>query len=103
MSPITTMTGNAMVPSRLLVFPSSLLSTHTLPEHPEQAAAQGRAAPVPVMIGTTSAEYLTHSRMHPHLTYHDLVPLLDHVCVLWVQAEKPWSNATAMHCPSTAP
>lgn len=53
------------------------IDPHTLPEHPEQAAAQGRAAPVPVMIGTTSAEYLTHSRMHPHLTYHDLVPLLD--------------------------
>ena len=54
-----------------------VIDSHTLPYHPEQAAAQGRVAPVPVMIGTTSAEYLTHSRMHPHLTYHDLVPMLD--------------------------
>ncbi|MFT9015526.1 MAG: carboxylesterase family protein [Acetobacter sp.] len=54
-----------------------VIDPHTLPCHPEQAATQGRVAPVPVMIGTTSAEYLTHSRMHPHLDYQDLVPLLD--------------------------
>jgi para-nitrobenzyl esterase len=54
-----------------------VIDPQTLPCHPELAAAQGRIVPVPVMIGTTSAEYLTHSRMHPHLTYDDLVPLLD--------------------------
>lgn len=54
-----------------------VIDPHTLPCHPEQAAAQGGVAPVPVMIGTTSAEYLTHSRMHPNLTHHDLPTLLD--------------------------
>ncbi|GBQ20717.1 carboxylesterase/lipase family protein [Gluconacetobacter sacchari] len=49
----------------------------TLPMHPEQAAITGRVMPVPVMIGTTSAEYLTHSTAHPHLSLDDTIRLLD--------------------------
>lgn len=37
----------------------------SLPEHPETAAAAGRTAPVPMMIGCTTAEYLTHSSVLP--------------------------------------
>jgi para-nitrobenzyl esterase len=33
----------------------------SLPEHPEAAAAAGRTAPVPMMIGCTTGEYVTHS------------------------------------------
>ncbi|WP_331000135.1 carboxylesterase/lipase family protein [Acetobacter garciniae] len=54
-----------------------VIDPHTLPYPPEQAVTMGGVAPIPVMIGTTSAEYLTHSRMHPHLTYNALAPLLD--------------------------
>lgn len=39
----------------------------SLPEHPEAAAAEGRAAPVPMMIGCTSAEYLVHSTAQPDM------------------------------------
>ncbi|HEY4200378.1 MAG TPA: carboxylesterase family protein [Devosiaceae bacterium] len=37
----------------------------TLLEHPENAAAAGGTMPVPMMIGCTSAEYLTHSSILP--------------------------------------
>lgn len=37
----------------------------SLPEHPETAAEAGRTMPVPMMIGCTSAEYLTHSTILP--------------------------------------
>lgn len=37
----------------------------SLLEHPEAAAAAGRTMPVPMMIGCTSAEYLTHSTVLP--------------------------------------
>jgi para-nitrobenzyl esterase len=37
----------------------------SLPEHPEEAAAAGRTVQVPMMIGCTSAEYLTHSSILP--------------------------------------
>ncbi|KKB12178.1 carboxylesterase [Devosia geojensis] len=37
----------------------------SLLEHPEAAAAAGRTMPVPMMIGCTSAEYLTHSTILP--------------------------------------
>lgn len=37
----------------------------SLPLHPEAAAAQGLTAPVPMMIGCTTAEYLTHSTVLP--------------------------------------
>lgn len=37
----------------------------SLPEHPETAAAAGRIAQVPMMIGCTTAEYLTHSSILP--------------------------------------
>lgn len=47
----------------------------TLPAHPEKAVL----APVPMMIGTTTAEYLTHSTALPaaELTYEDVAALLD--------------------------
>lgn len=37
----------------------------SLPEHPDVAAAAGRTAPVPMMIGTTTSEYFTHSTVLP--------------------------------------
>lgn len=37
----------------------------SLPEHPEAAAAAGRVTRVPMMIGCTSGEYLTHSSVLP--------------------------------------
>lgn len=37
----------------------------SLPEHPEIAAVAGRTAQVPMMIGCTTAEYLTHSTVLP--------------------------------------
>jgi para-nitrobenzyl esterase len=39
----------------------------SLLEHPETAAEAGRTMPVPMMIGTTSAEYLTHSSVLPEI------------------------------------
>lgn len=39
----------------------------SLPEHPEAAAAAGRTAPVALMIGCTSAEYLVHSTAQPEM------------------------------------
>lgn len=49
----------------------------TLLEHPETAAAAGRIARVPMMIGCTSAEYLTHSSVLPaELDYAGAASLL---------------------------
>lgn len=49
----------------------------SLPVHPETAALQGRTAPVPMMIGCTTAEYLTHSTALPErIDYSDAARLL---------------------------
>lgn len=49
----------------------------SLLEHPETAAAAGRVAQVPMMIGCTTAEYLTHSSILPaDLDYADAASLL---------------------------
>lgn len=49
----------------------------SLPLHPEDAAAKGQCLAVPVMIGTTSAEYLTHSTALGDLSWADAIRLLD--------------------------
>lgn len=49
----------------------------SLPEHPECAAAAGRTAPVPMMIGCTTAEYLTHATAQPEMDF-DLCAALLH-------------------------
>ncbi len=41
-----------------------VLGGRSLPEHPEAAAAAGRLAPVPMMIGCTTGEYVTHATAH---------------------------------------
>lgn len=49
----------------------------SLPLHPEVAAARGTATPVPLVIGSTSSEYLTHATVHPDdLTAEDAAVLL---------------------------
>lgn len=49
----------------------------TLPLHPEAAAAQGLTAPVPMMTGCTTGEYLTHSTVLPAtLDFHGAAALL---------------------------
>lgn len=49
----------------------------SLLEHPDAAAEAGRTMPVPMMIGTTSAEYLTHSTVLPtELTFEAAADLL---------------------------
>ncbi|PZU25601.1 MAG: carboxylesterase [Shinella sp.] len=53
----------------------------SLPEHPEAAAAAGRTAPVPMMIGCTTAEYLTHATAQPEMDF-DLCAALLHERVL---------------------
>ncbi|KXV35928.1 carboxylesterase [Gluconobacter thailandicus] len=54
-----------------------VIDAASLPLDPETAAAQGLVTQVPVMIGTTSAEYLSHSSVHSHLTFADTARLLD--------------------------
>ena len=49
----------------------------TLPEHPDTAAAHGRTAPVPMMIGCTTAEYLTHATVQPEMDFEVAARLLD--------------------------
>ncbi|MCJ8141130.1 carboxylesterase/lipase family protein [Falsirhodobacter halotolerans] len=50
----------------------------SLPVHPLEAARQGRTAPVPMMIGCTSAEYLTHATALPEgMTLRDVIHRLD--------------------------
>src|SRR5690606_9418537 len=41
----------------------------TLPEHPERAAAHGRTAPVPLVIGCTTGEYVTHATAQPEMDF----------------------------------
>lgn len=41
----------------------------SLPEHPELAAAAGRTAPVPMMIGCTTGEYVTHATAQPDMDF----------------------------------
>ncbi|AQU88401.1 hypothetical protein B0W47_14105 [Komagataeibacter nataicola] len=59
----------------------------TLPDHPETLARQGRMARVPVMIGTTSAEYMTHSTAHPDLASWAQVIALLAACRVGVPCE----------------
>ena len=54
-----------------------VIDAASLPLDPETAAVQGLVTQVPVMIGTTSAEYLSHSSVHSHLTFTDTARLLD--------------------------
>lgn len=54
-----------------------VIDAASLPLDPEIAASQGLITQVPVMIGTTSAEYLSHSSMHSRLTFADTARLLD--------------------------
>lgn len=76
----------------------------SLPEHPETAAATGRAAQVPMMIGCTTAEYLTHSTVLPDaLDDHGVVCLVDQrVRPLGLTGEKivaRYRNALPTHSP----
>lgn len=49
----------------------------SLPDHPEAMAMRGETAPVPMMIGCTTAEYLTHSTVLPAgLTFDGAARLL---------------------------
>jgi para-nitrobenzyl esterase len=48
----------------------------SLPEHPETAAAQGSATQVPVMIGCTTGEYVTHATAQPEMDFVTVVQLL---------------------------
>jgi para-nitrobenzyl esterase len=41
----------------------------SLPEHPEVAAAAGRVAPVPMMTGCTTGEYVTHATAQPEMDF----------------------------------
>lgn len=60
-----------------------VIDGESLPEHPEVAAAAGRVAQVPMMIGCTTAEYLTHSTALPEGTfdYGDAARLLHERCL----------------------
>lgn len=49
----------------------------SLPAHPEALAAAGALPPIPIMIGTTSAEYLTHSSVQPDMDDALAARLLD--------------------------
>ena len=49
----------------------------SLPLHPEEAARRGGTAPVPMVIGCTTAEYLTHSTVHPEIDHARAAELLD--------------------------
>lgn len=40
-----------------------------LPEHPEIAASEGRTAAVPMMIGCTTGEYVTHATAQPKMDF----------------------------------
>lgn len=55
-----------------------IAGTDSLPLHPEDAAAQGLTAPVPMMIGCTTAEYLTHSTALPAVLDFDAAAALLH-------------------------
>lgn len=49
----------------------------SLPHHPEQAAKARSVAQVPMMIGCTTGEYMTHSQVHSALTFADAAQRLD--------------------------
>jgi len=49
----------------------------SLPLHPEDTAREGRTAPVPLIIGGTTAEYLTHATVHPEMDDKGAAELLD--------------------------
>lgn len=54
-----------------------VIDARWLPHHPEHAAKAGRVAQVPMMIGCTTGEYVTHSQMHAELTFADAEQRLD--------------------------
>ncbi|MDR3471101.1 MAG: carboxylesterase family protein [Devosia sp.] len=55
-----------------------VIEGESLPDHPEVAALTGRAAQVPMMIGCTTAEYLTHATAQPQeMDYATAARLLD--------------------------
>lgn len=54
-----------------------VIDGESLPEHPEIAAREGRLAPVPMMIGTTTGEYVTHATALPdRLDFADVARLV---------------------------
>ncbi|HEV7949257.1 MAG TPA: carboxylesterase family protein, partial [Glaciihabitans sp.] len=53
-----------------------IVESGTLPVHPEQAARDGSTARVPLIIGCTTAEYLTHATVHPDLDDEQAARLL---------------------------
>lgn len=63
------MTGVPLVP---------VIDGETLPEHPDRAAAAGHTAQVPMMIGCTTGEYVTHATAQPpDMDYATAARLLD--------------------------
>ncbi|AOR64107.1 carboxylesterase/lipase family protein [Pectobacterium wasabiae] len=54
-----------------------VINAISLPHHPEQAAEIGLVARVPMMIGCTTGEYVTHSKMYSELTFADAEQRLD--------------------------
>lgn len=46
-----------------------LIDGVSLPEHPETAAQAGRTAAVPMMIGCTTGEYVTHATAQPEMDF----------------------------------
>lgn len=48
----------------------------SLPFHPEEAASRGDTAPVPMMIGCTTGEYVTHATAHPEMDFEIAAALL---------------------------
>jgi para-nitrobenzyl esterase len=53
----------------------------SLPFHPEEAAKRGEIAPVPMMIGCTTGEYVTHATAQPPMDF-DIAAQLLHQRVL---------------------
>ncbi|MGI2033903.1 carboxylesterase/lipase family protein [Rhizobium panacihumi] len=48
----------------------------SLPRHPEEAALHGETAPVPMMIGCTTGEYVTHATAQPEMDFEIAACLL---------------------------
>lgn len=48
----------------------------SLPDHPEDAAARGKTAGVPMMIGCTTGEYVTHATAQPEMDFELAARLL---------------------------
>ncbi|MEF2070567.1 carboxylesterase family protein [Consotaella aegiceratis] len=53
-----------------------VIDGQSLLEHPEAAAAAGRTASVPMMIGCTSGEYVTHATAHSAMDFAACIGLL---------------------------